>query len=69
MLTLTLRQLQHDGLITRTAYAEVPPRVEYALTTLGTTLLEIVLPLIDWAGAHHQDIQQHQTAFDAAQAG
>jgi DNA-binding HxlR family transcriptional regulator len=68
MLTLTLRQLQRDGLITRTAYAEVPPRVEYALTTLGTTLLDIVLSLIDWAGAHHQDIHQNQTAFDAAHA-
>jgi DNA-binding HxlR family transcriptional regulator len=68
MLTLTLRQLQRDGLITRTAYAEVPPRVEYALTTLGTTLLDIVLPLIDWAGTHHQDIHQNQTAFDAAHA-
>ena len=68
MLTLTLRQLQRDGLITRTAYAEVPPRVEYALTTLGATLLDIVLPLIDWAGNHHQDIHQNQTAFDAAHA-
>lgn len=68
MLTLTLRQLQRDGLVTRTAYAEVPPRVEYALTTLGTTLLEIVLPLIDWVGAHHQDIHQNQTVFDAAHA-
>lgn len=68
MLTLTLRQLQRDGLLTRTVYAEVPPRVEYALTTLGTTLLDIVLPLIDWAGTHHQDIQQNQTAFDAAHA-
>ncbi|MEX1657833.1 helix-turn-helix domain-containing protein [Streptomyces pseudovenezuelae] len=35
MLTLTLRQLREDGLITRTAYAEVPPRAEYALTPLG----------------------------------
>lgn len=68
MLTLTLRQLQRDGLITRTAYAEVPPRVEYALTTLGTTLLGIVAPLIDWAGTHHQDIQENQAAFDAATA-
>jgi DNA-binding HxlR family transcriptional regulator len=69
MLTLTLRQLQRDGLITRTAYAEVPPRVEYALTTLGTTLLGIVAPLIEWAGDHYQDIQQNQATFDAADAG
>ena len=66
MLTLTLRQLQRDGLATRTAHAEVPPRVEYALTALGTTLLDIVLPLIDWAGIHHQDIIENQTGFDAA---
>lgn len=69
MLTLTLRQLQRDGLITRTAYAEVPPRVEYALTELGITLLDIVLPLIDWASAHHQDIHRNQTGFDAAHGG
>lgn len=68
MLTLTLRQLQRDGLVTRTAYAEVPPRVEYALTALGTTLLGVVLSLIDWAGTHHQDIHQNQIAYDAAQA-
>lgn len=68
MLTLTLRQLQRDGLITRTAYAEVPPRVEYALTPLGTTLLDIVVPLIDWASAHHQDIHHNQTGFDATRA-
>lgn len=69
MLTLTLRQLQRDGLVTRTAYAEVPPRVEYALTTLGTTLLEIVLPLVDWAGIHHQEIHRNQVAFDTTRAG
>lgn len=68
MLTLTLRQLQRDGLITRTAYAEVPPRVEYTLTALGTTLLDIVVPLIDWAGTHHEDIHQNQAGFDAQAA-
>lgn len=66
MLTLTLRQLQRDGLITRTAYAEVPPRVEYALTTLGTTLHEVVVSLIDWAGTHHNEIRDNRTRFDAA---
>ncbi|MFE3188444.1 winged helix-turn-helix transcriptional regulator [Nocardia sp. NPDC059240] len=66
MLTLTLRQLLRDGLITRTAYAEVPPRVEYALTSLGTSLLDTMLALIDWAGTHHEEIQQNQAQFDAA---
>lgn len=51
MLTHTLRQLQRDGLITRTAYAEVPPRVEYALGPLGLGLHEIVMQLIGWAAA------------------
>ncbi|WP_214105411.1 winged helix-turn-helix transcriptional regulator [Acrocarpospora catenulata] len=65
MLTLTLRQLRRDGLLTRTAYAEVPPRVEYALTPLGTTLLDLTLSLIDWAGAHHQEIRDNRADFDA----
>lgn len=60
MLTLTLRQLQQDGLITRTAYAEVPPRVEYALTPLGTSLLTIVHSLIGWAADHHDEIREHR---------
>ncbi|WP_158851291.1 winged helix-turn-helix transcriptional regulator [Saccharothrix deserti] len=67
MLTLTLRQLHRDGLVTRTAYAEVPPRVEYALTNLGVTLLDIVVSLIDWAGAHHTDIKDNRRRFDAGQ--
>ncbi|WP_223273247.1 winged helix-turn-helix transcriptional regulator [Nocardia cerradoensis] len=59
MLTLTLRQLQQDGLISRTAYAEVPPRVEYALTSLGRGLHEIVSSLIGWAAEHHDEIRAH----------
>ncbi|MFE2999056.1 winged helix-turn-helix transcriptional regulator [Nocardia sp. NPDC059246] len=65
MLTLTLRQLLRDGLVTRTAYAEVPPRVEYALTSLGTSLLDTMLALIDWAGSHHEEIRDNQIRFDA----
>lgn len=66
MLTLTLRQLRRDGLVTRTAYAEVPPRVEYALTTLGTTLLGIVASLADWAVTHHAEIRENRARFDAS---
>ncbi|MGX1364974.1 DNA-binding HxlR family transcriptional regulator [Streptomyces canus] len=60
MLTLTLRQLREDGLITRTAYAEVPPRVEYSLTPLGRGLHEIVTSLIGWAADHHDEIRAHR---------
>ncbi|WP_313888309.1 winged helix-turn-helix transcriptional regulator [Lentzea alba] len=63
MLSLTLRQLQQDGLINRTAYAEVPPRVEYTLTPLGRGLNEIVTSLIGWAAAHHDEIRtNHERA-------
>ncbi|WP_347109166.1 helix-turn-helix domain-containing protein [Paenarthrobacter sp. S56] len=68
MLTHTLRQLQRDGLVTRTAYAEVPPRVEYALTDLGATLLVAITTLIDWAGSHHDEIQENRGRFDNAEA-
>ncbi|MER6079040.1 helix-turn-helix domain-containing protein [Streptomyces sp. NPDC001833] len=65
MLTLTLRQLQEDGLVTRTAYAEVPPRVEYALTPLGRGLHEIVTSLIGWAADHHDEIREHRARATA----
>ncbi|MEV5957524.1 helix-turn-helix domain-containing protein [Streptomyces sp. NPDC051987] len=70
MLTLTLRQLHEDGLITRTAYAEVPPRVEYSLTPLGRGLHEIVTSLIGWAADHHDEIRAHRarTAAPAARS-
>ena len=68
MLTHTLRQLQRDGLITRTPHAEVPPRVEYALTDLGATLLNAITILIDWAGNHHDEIQENRSRFDNAGA-
>ena len=66
MLTLTLRQLCQDGLVRRTAYPEVPPRVEYALTDLGATLLDSVLSLIDWAGTHHNEIRQNRARYNGA---
>ena len=67
MLSLTLRQLQQDGLITRTAYAEVPPRVEYTLAPLGRGLHEIVTSLIGWAADHHDEIRANRER--AATAG
>lgn len=66
MLTLTLRKLERDGLVQRTVFAEVPPRVEYALTSLGQTLIEPVSALAEWAIAHDVELTERQGAFDAA---
>jgi DNA-binding HxlR family transcriptional regulator len=60
MLTLTLRKLARDGIVFRTAYAEVPPRVEYELTELGASLLGMVLGLAGWAVDHHEEIKQNR---------
>lgn len=67
MLTLTLRGLERDGLVTRTVYPTVPPRVEYALTPLGLTLLDPIQALAAWADAHRGDIQAARDRFDQAQ--
>lgn len=56
MLTRTLQTLTQDGVISRTAYGEVPPRVEYELTPLGESMVDSVTALIDWAGTHHDEI-------------
>jgi DNA-binding HxlR family transcriptional regulator len=68
MLTLTLKHLRRSGLINRIAHPEVPPRVEYSLTCLGTSLLSTVLALAAWSSDHHDEIRRHQAAFDAAGA-
>lgn len=62
MLTLTLQHLAEDGLVTRTSYPEVPPRVEYELTPLGRSLLRTVLDLAAWAVDNHREIQEHRSA-------
>lgn len=54
MLTLQLRELERDGLVSRTVYAEVPPRVEYELTGLGQELIPICLQLHAWGAKHKQ---------------
>ncbi|KQS00930.1 hypothetical protein ASG12_03990 [Williamsia sp. Leaf354] len=69
MLTLTLRHLERDGLVTRTVYPEVPPRVDYALTHLGVSLLEHVLGLAAWASSHSDEIRCHRDEFDQRQSG
>jgi DNA-binding HxlR family transcriptional regulator len=64
MLTLTLRNLERDGLLTRTVHAVVPPGVDYELTSLGTTLLEAVTPLVAWARTNRDDVAAARSAFD-----
>lgn len=65
MLTLTLRNLERDGLISRTVTPTVPPRVDYALTGLGRDLLGPVTALSQWAIAHQPCIEAARTQFDA----
>jgi DNA-binding HxlR family transcriptional regulator len=57
MLIQQLRELQADGVIDRTDFKEIPPRVEYALTPLGRTLAKALLPLCDWGSAHSSAIE------------
>jgi len=65
MLTLTLKGLERDGLITRTVFPTVPPRVEYELTKLGRSLLEPIRGLGDWAARNRQRIQAARGQYDA----
>jgi DNA-binding HxlR family transcriptional regulator len=64
MLTLTLRGLERDGLITRTVFPTIPPRVDYELTALGRSLLEPVTALGDWALRNAPRIEQARARFD-----
>ena len=64
MLTLTLRGLERDGLIDRTVFPEIPPRVEYELTRLGKTLLEPIQGLAEWADKYRTSIQEARESFD-----
>jgi DNA-binding HxlR family transcriptional regulator len=64
MLTLTLRALERDGLVTRTVFPTVPPRVEYALTRLGRSLLEPVSALSLWARKNRAAIEDARRRFD-----
>jgi len=68
MLTLTLRGLERDGLVTRTAYPTIPPRVDYELTKLGRSLLEPVNGLSLWARKHRVAMEDARTRFDRTQA-
>ena len=56
MLTVTLRRLENDGLISRKVYAEIPPRVEYTLTDMGQSLIPLISNLVDWALEHMETV-------------
>ncbi|MEY9524025.1 DNA-binding HxlR family transcriptional regulator [Bradyrhizobium japonicum] len=65
MLTFTLRGLERDGLLARSVYPSTPPRVDYELTPLGSTLWQAIEPFADWARAHVGEITAARDAFDA----
>jgi DNA-binding HxlR family transcriptional regulator len=69
VLTQTLRRMERDGLVTREVFAEVPPRVEYALTDVGQSLIEPIAVLADWAEVHVGQITAAQAAYDASREG
>jgi DNA-binding HxlR family transcriptional regulator len=65
MLTLTLRGLERDGLVTRTVTPSSPPRVDYELTARGRSLQAPVVALGEWARAHLEGIEAARVAYDA----
>jgi|SRR5579863_9146555 DNA-binding HxlR family transcriptional regulator len=64
VLTETLRRLERDGVLTRTAFAEIPPRVVYELTPLGRSLEELIRSIADWAEQNIEDITAARDAYD-----
>ena len=59
MLTSTLKQLEKDHLVSRKAYAEIPPRVEYCLTDLGLSLMPVIGKMIEWANVHFEEVTKN----------
>src|SRR5580692_1309147 len=68
MLTVTLRGLERDGIVTRTMYPVMPPRVDYALTPMGRTLLDVACGLIGWVHEHLDEIETARDAYDARES-
>ncbi|WP_199582149.1 helix-turn-helix domain-containing protein [Streptomyces sp. DSM 110735] len=66
MLTLNLRKLERDGLLVRTVYPTVPPKVEYTLTPMARELHATLAGLVGWAERHRADITAARAAYDAA---
>lgn len=68
MLTLTLRGLERDGLVTRTIYPTIPPKVEYELTELGSSLIAPLRALASWGAKSRPAIEEARAKFDARTA-
>lgn len=66
MLTINLRGLERDGLVNRTLFPTIPPRVDYELTEVGRTLLAPVMGLVTWANANQENIQDARVRYDAS---
>jgi DNA-binding HxlR family transcriptional regulator len=66
VLTESLRAMQRDGMITRTVYAEIPPRVEYELTPLGRTLLKPMAACCEWSAAYLPELLEARDAYEAS---
>lgn len=66
MLTINLRGLERDGLVKRTLFPTIPPRVDYELTEVGRTLLAPVISLVRWANSNQENIKGARVRFDAS---
>lgn len=68
MLTVTLRKLERDGLVSRTVYPELPPHTEYELTPLGISFTEPVMAIANWAIGAQTQIEENRQRFSSARA-
>lgn len=64
VLTQRLRQLERDGLVSRTYFAEIPPRVEYEITELGLTLVPVFQTLVEWSDRHLEQVETARGRYD-----
>lgn len=69
VLAATLRDLERDGIVTRTTFDEMPPRVEYALTALGLTLRDPLAALGQWAQTHFSEVEIARISYDESGPG
>lgn len=69
MLTVTLRNLERDGLLVRTAYPTIPPRVEYEVSDLGRSLKQVLAPVANWVHVNQADIEAFRRQFDVRARG